>query len=192
PLSVSDLPKKMLEPFQERDGTLGRLVYVTPAKWVNPWNGKHLLRYATAVEAVRLKNGETIYTSCGIVVLADTLRSVLSDWPRAVATSLGGVLLLIFIMMRRLRATTLTLFTVLCGVGVMLGIAALAGMKLNFLNFVAIPITIGVGADYAINMVRRHLDEPDLPSHELVRTTGGAVTLCSMTTMIGYGALLVA
>ena len=32
----------------------------------------------------------------------------------------------------------------------------------------------------------------DLPIPELVRTTGGAVTLCSMTTMIGYGALLVA
>src|SRR5262249_48974772 len=50
---------------------------------------------------------------------------------------------------------------------------------------------IGVGADYAINMVRRHLDEPDLAPHEMVRTTGGALILCSMTTTIGYGALLV-
>src|SRR5262249_46515722 len=120
------------------------------------------------------------------------VRSGLADGPRAVAFSLGGVLILIALMMRSMRATTLTLSTLLAGVGVMLGAAAVLGMKLNFLNFVAVPITIGVGADYAINMVRRQLDEPQLAPHEIVATTGGAVPLCSMTTTIGYGALLVA
>ena len=193
PLVVKDIPKKILQPFMERDGTIGRVVYVAPAKWVEPWRGKDLMEYATAVESVTLADGETVYTSGGLVVLADMLRSVLSDGPIAVIASMGGVLLLIVIMMgRRLRASALTLFTVICGCGLMLGVASLFGMKLNFLNFVAIPITIGVGADYAVNMVRRYLDEPDLAAHEIVRTTGGAVTLCSMTTMIGYGALLVA
>jgi uncharacterized protein len=192
PLTIKDIPKKVLQPFMERDGTVGRVVYVAPAKRIEPWRGKDLMEYATAVESVTLKDGETVYTSGGLVVLADMLRSVLSDGPIAVSASMGGVLLLILIMMRRVRASALTMFTVICGCGLMLGIAMLCGMKLNFLNFVAIPITIGVGADYAVNMVRRHLDEPDLPVHELVRTTGGAVTLCSMTTMIGYGALLVA
>ena len=28
-------------------------------------------------------------------------------------------------------------------------------MKLNFLNFVALPISIGAGADYAVNMMER-------------------------------------
>src|SRR5207245_5163548 len=73
-----------------------------------------------------------------------------------------------------------------------MGTAALAGMRLNFLNFVAIPITIGVGADYAINMMRRRVDEPGQPPEQLVATMGGALVLCSLTTVIGYGTLLVA
>ena len=32
----------------------------------------------------------------------------------------------------------------------------LEGMKLNFLNFVALPISIGVGADYAVNLLERY------------------------------------
>jgi predicted RND superfamily exporter protein len=192
PLGVRDLPASVRAPFTERDGTVGRVVYVTPARWVEPWRGGDLLKFSTAVERLELQNGETIYTSGTPVVFADMLRSVLTDGPRAVAASLVGVLVLIFVMMRGARATVLTLVTVLCGIAVQLGVAALAHMKLNFLNFVAIPITIGVGADYAVNMVRRYLDEPDMAPHEIVRTTGGAVTLCSMTTIIGYGALLVA
>src|SRR5262249_12830185 len=123
---------------------------------------------------------------------ADILRSVLSDGPRAVACSLFGVLLLVIGSMRRARPVVIVIGTVLGGLAVTLGIGALLGMRLNFLNFVAIPITIGVGADYAINLVRRHLAEPELAPERLVATTGGAVVLCSLTTMIGYGTLLVA
>jgi hypothetical protein len=192
-LTAADLPRKIAEPFTERDGKVGRILYVAPAKWVEPWRGTDLMQYATAIERLDLSNGETIYTSGSPVVFADMLRSVLTDGPRAVGFALAGVLLLVVVMMgRHVRASALSLATLLCGMGVMIGTAAALGMKLNFLNFVAIPITIGVGADYAINMVRRHLDEPDLDPEQIVVTTGGAVTLCSMTTMIGYGALLVA
>src|SRR5262249_9748666 len=123
---------------------------------------------------------------------ADILRSVLSDGPRAVACSLFGVLLLVIGSMRRARPVVIVIGTVLGGLAVMMGVAALLGMRLNFLNFVAIPITIGVGADYAINLVRRHLQEPEVAPERLVATTGGAVVLCSLTTIIGYGTLLVA
>ena len=66
----------------------------------------------------------------------------------------------------------------------------LKDIRLNFLNFVAIPITIGIGAEYAHNIVQRYRSEgPDKLEHVIV-STGGAVTLCSLTTTIGYLALL--
>jgi len=191
-LTVADLPRKLTEPFTEKDGRKGRIVFIQPAKWLNSWGGHDLIQLARAVEELRLDDGETVYTSGQAVVFADMLRSVLADGPRAVACSLLGVLMLILALMRRVRASLLTLATLLCGTSVMLGLASVLGWRLNFLNFVAIPITLGVGADYAINMVRRHLDEPDLPPDQVVATTGGAVTLCSMTTIIGYSSLLIA
>ena len=36
----------------------------------------------------------------------------------------------------------------------MIACAALLGLKVNFLDFVALPITLGIGIDYAVNIVR--------------------------------------
>ncbi|HJZ86366.1 MAG TPA: MMPL family transporter, partial [Polyangia bacterium] len=191
-LTTADLPLKLRTPFTETDGTLGRVVVVLPRSGHTAWDGEFLLRFAQAVEATPLEDGEVVRAAGRPLIFADIVRSVLADGPRAVALSLAGVLLLVIATLRRGRAIRLVLGTLLGGLALMLGVAALGGMRLNFLNFVAIPITIGVGADYAINMVRRHLDQPDRAPADLVATTGGAVVLCSLTTTIGYGTLLLA
>src|SRR5262249_7033473 len=69
------------------------------------------------------------------------------------------------------------------------GGAALGGMRLNFLNFIALPITFGIGCEYPFNIFdRARLLYGDVAL--ALRRTGGAVALCSMTTTIGYGSLL--
>lgn len=60
---------------------------------------------------------------------------------------------------------------------------------MNFLDFIALPITLGLGVDYAINVAERQAETGDV-SHTL-RTAGAAVFVCSLTTIIGYGSLLV-
>ena len=73
----------------------------------------------------------------------------------------------------------------------MVAACALLGLKVNFLDFVALPITLGLGIDYAINVAHRH-DTEDVPDPiATLRTSGSAVFVCSLTTMIGYGSLLV-
>jgi predicted RND superfamily exporter protein len=73
-----------------------------------------------------------------------------------------------------------------------LGLAGALGLRLNMLNFIALPITFGIGVDYATNIFqRRRLDHAGSIAH-VVRTTGGAVALCSLTTIIGYSSLLIA
>src|SRR5262249_60377879 len=66
----------------------------------------------------------------------------------------------------------------------------LVGLKVNFLDFVALPITIGIGIDYSVNIAAR--DKADGPGSALraLATAGGAVTVCSYTTMVGDGSLL--
>jgi predicted RND superfamily exporter protein len=51
---------------------------------------------------------------------------------------------------------------------------------------------IGIGVDYPVNVVSR--DEQDGAGDILkaVRSTGSAVALCSLTTIIGYSSLLMA
>jgi hypothetical protein len=71
----------------------------------------------------------------------------------------------------------------------MIAACALLGLSVNFLDFIALPITLGLGIDYAINIAHRHEAADD--SIATLRTSGGAVFVCSLTTMIGYGSLLV-
>jgi predicted RND superfamily exporter protein len=72
----------------------------------------------------------------------------------------------------------------------MLALASLIGLRVNFLDFVALPLTLGIGADYAANMVARGRQDRTASARALLTTTGGAVFLCSLTTIIGYGSLL--
>ena len=73
----------------------------------------------------------------------------------------------------------------------MVAVCALLGLKVNFLDFVALPITLGLGIDYAINVAHRH-DHEEIPDPiTTLRTSGSAVFVCSLTTIIGYGSLLV-
>jgi len=72
------------------------------------------------------------------------------------------------------------------------GAAALAGERVNFLNFIALPLTFGIGVDYAANLYLRHRLDGPARLADTVRATGGAVALCSMTTTIGYASLLFA
>src|SRR5439155_110889 len=54
------------------------------------------------------------------------------------------------------------------------------------------PITFGIGVDYAVNVMARYLRDGGRDVVAAVRGTGGAVGLCSLTTVIGYSSLLVA
>src|SRR5262249_14281355 len=78
------------------------------------------------------------------------------------------------------------------GVLWMLGAAAWIGVRTNFLNFIALPITFGIGVDYGINIYLRYRLEGRGRVGRAVRATGGAVALCFLTTIVCYGALLVA
>jgi predicted RND superfamily exporter protein len=96
----------------------------------------------------------------------------------------------VVVAFRRSRATFYVLGSLLAGVSWMVGLMVVLRVKINFLNFVALPITFGIGVDYAVNIVQRYLREGRGSALVATRETGGAVTLCSLTTMLGYLALV--
>jgi len=100
--------------------------------------------------------------------------------------------MLVLVSLRRLRPALLVLGSLLLGVSWLVGAAAWARVRLNFLNFVVLPITFGIGVDYAVNIVQRWRLEGAGSLQRVLRETGGAVALCSLTTIIGYSSLLVA
>ncbi|HZJ55297.1 MAG TPA: RND transporter, partial [Myxococcaceae bacterium] len=107
--------------------------------------------------------------------------------PRAVAASLLATLAIVALSFRERRSMARVILSLLVGVFWTVGILALWKFKLNFLNFIALPVTFGIGVDYAVNIVQRDVELRD--PVEVLRRTGGAVVLCSLTTLLGYLAL---
>ena len=75
------------------------------------------------------------------------------------------------------------------GVVWLVGYLAIFRIKLNFLNFVALPITFGIGVEYAVNIYQRYQQDGEGSMPEVLQRLGGAVFLCSLTTIIGYAVL---
>jgi predicted RND superfamily exporter protein len=113
------------------------------------------------------------------------------DIPKAVSLSLGLTLLTVLITFRKGGWHALAvIFTLLVGVAGEVVFLDFANVKINFLNFAALPITFGIGVDYAVNVAQRYRADGAQDILAALRTTGGAVVLCSLTTMLGYLALL--
>jgi hypothetical protein len=192
PIGIADLPEPVARPFTERDGTRGRIVYIAPTENESVRDVRYLRRWADSFRFVKLPNGETIVGGGRAVVIADMIEAVIGEGPRATLASLimTAIVVLLASLRRRvgLGAGMLALFALVMGLVFMGAAFDHEGLKINFLNFIAIPITVGIGADYAINLVNRWRADGDVVL--AVRETGGAVVLCSMTTTLGYLALL--
>ena len=194
PFGIEDLPERVARPFTERDGTRGRIVYVVPTEGQSVRNMRYLLRWADAYRKTVLPSGDVIWGSGRAVIFADMLTSVIEESPRAIALSAMMTVLVVAAAFlggaQGVLATCLVLGALTIGIAWMGASLALAGVKINFLNFIAFPITLGIGVDYAINLVHRWKLEGPGRVASIVRETGGAVVLCSLTTRLGYLALL--
>jgi predicted RND superfamily exporter protein len=191
-LVPEELPALARRVFTEANGTVGRVVLVYPIEQnLSVWNGKDLLRIARVMQVLHLDDEhKVIQTSGSAVVFAAMIRSVLHDGPRATVASLLAVLFLVLLIMRPLSSAGTAIATLLVGVSWMLGVAGLFGVKITFLNFIALPITFGIGAEYGLNVAVRYRQDRDMI--RAVISTGAAVAVCSWTTSVGYGSLLAA
>jgi uncharacterized protein len=122
-------------------------------------------------------------------MFAGMLETIIADGPRVTLAALIGVTTLVLLAFG-LRGGIPVLGAIAIGIIWLGGIAGAISLKLNFMNFVALPITLGVGADYAANIWARLRLEGPTRIRTVVAETGSAVALCSVTTIIGYSSLL--
>jgi predicted exporter len=187
---VDDLPQALARPFTEKDGTRGRIVHIEPTHGEDEDDAHYLIRWADSFRETRLSRNETILGSGRVVIFADMLRAVLADVPRATVMSLALTVLIVVASTGFTWEAVAVLGSLLGGVAWLFVFVVLLRIKLNFLNFIALPITFGIGVDYAVNIVRRYRDGTAASAIGVLRRTGGAVVLSSLTTIVGYLALV--
>jgi predicted RND superfamily exporter protein len=176
------------EAFTETDGQRGRLVGIDADHTTYyDWNGHDLLRMSKALTVPAL--GQRWVAASAATVFAGMLETIIADGPKVTLWALIGVVTLVLVAFG-LRGAPPVLIALGIGVVWMGGIVGTIGLKLNFMNFVALPITLGIGTEYAANIWARMHSEGAARVRTVIAETGSAVALCSLTTIIGYSSLL--
>lgn len=123
---------------------------------------------------------------------ADYSLSIMETGEVYLAVVATGLLLVAVTDLRSLRTAVTVMAPLLGGVGLLVGIMPLMGLKLNFFNMVALPSVLGMGVDNGVHLYHRYREEGRGSIMYVLRTTGSAAFMASVTTMIGFGGMLTA
>jgi predicted RND superfamily exporter protein len=208
PITLADLPPSLTARLRETDGNIGRVVLVYPRLTKRLWQTAQLEGFIAKLRDVAAQGvppGARPGRVAGTLpVSADITASLQRDAPRASAAALAAVSTVVLVIFRGGPTGLVVIGSLLVGIIWMVGVTFLIGIKVNYANFAAFPITFGIGVDYAVNIMARFRQErarrprDGLPADPVriveraVLSTGGAVSLCSLTTVIGYSSLLLA
>jgi hypothetical protein len=185
PVRLEDLPRSFLAGLREKDGTVGRTVLVYPRPSDTLWRAQAIHQFVAELRG----NGR----AAGSIPLSDDIiGSISRDAPIASLASFVGVIVIVLVILRGRRAALYVIGSLFVGVLWLAGATMLLHVKINFCNFVAYPITFGIGVDYSVNVMTRYVQDGERDLTGAVRSTGAAVGLCSVTTIIGYSSLLLA
>jgi hypothetical protein len=188
PVGDTDVPTKLSWPFIEKDGSIGKLVVIRGAKRFDSFNVDHRIKFAAEVRKIQLPAGVLIAGEP--LVVADIIETMEHDAPKMILFALLGSVIAVFLVLGLRRHSVITIACGLAGVVVMIATCFLLGMRVHFLDLIAVPLSIGIGIDYAVNLAARDQQEGQRGTAHLLRTTGGTVLLCSYTTSVGYGTLM--
>lgn len=188
PIAEADVPAELAWPFTEQDGTRGRLLVAKTGAGFDLWRTEDLDRFVARFRALGL--GSDLIVGGNAFVQHDIVGSVYRDGPRATLVAALGAVLVVLAILGMTRQAAITIGCGAVGVFLLLTAAGLLGIRINFLDFVALPITIGIGIDYAVNVAARHRTEGRGSARRILAATGPAVALCSFTTVVGYASLL--
>lgn len=127
---------------------------------------------------------------------------MLTEMIKLFAVAFAIIFLVVYLVMRNRLERTWTVFlpvgTAMVALFYMMGMMGFAGYQFNAIMLGVMPIALGLGIDYSLQIQTRYVEErragrsPVDAAGEAGRTTGRALTLAMGTTVVGLGALLVA
>jgi len=187
PVDVADLPAWVRVQFTDMQGQIGRFVAFWPRG-----------ETADYVQAKRVYEAfSPLESSAGPVpaignyfVIPEIVDTIRLDGPRVMLSVFGVLIVTALLMFRSVAQTLYVLFTVVIALLWLAGVFAFLDWKLNLFNLIALPLLIGMGQDDSLHIIHRYREEGPGSIPRVLRETGGAVFLTTLTTVIGFSSML--
>jgi predicted RND superfamily exporter protein len=190
PMTLDEVPASVRAPFTEVDGRTDRVVLLFPRLSINYDDARNVMLFDQRLREVKTPPGAVV--GGGFLFMAEIIELVEREAPRIVIVVAFLVALVLLPLFRRRPWRLLVVVPTVAAVAVLSQANMIAlGVRINMLSFAATPITIGVGADYVVNLFGA-MDAFNADARRACAKMGGAIFLCSATTIIGYASLVVA
>ncbi|MHC4141033.1 MAG: MMPL family transporter [Planctomycetota bacterium] len=189
PPTEKDLPDLLKEMWVGEDDSWLLQVY-PEADERSILSPQRLQPFVTSVRGALMGTGVDVLGAP--VQIHESSELIKSAYIKAAAYAIAAILVLLCLDFRRLADALCAMLPVAVGFTGAFGFMGLLGVTLNFANFIVLPIIFGIGVNAGVQVVHRWRQEPMGLPKGLSGATGRGITLTMMTTMIGFGCLLIA
>ena len=182
-ITLDNLPEHIKERYINDAGDT-YLVTIYPREHI--WDFEVLRRFNAQLERVspRITGNPPMFLRLIDYIGRDGLRATI--------LTIFIVIILLWIDFRSLRMALLGVIPLIAGGIWMMGLMETFGMMFNFLNVMGIPMIVGIGIDDGVHLLHRYKYEGLNKTPVVLKSTGKAILLTSLTTMAGFGSLLIA
>ena len=183
PITLADIPAQLRTRFVSADGKRF-LLQIYPRQDI--WERAPLEEFVSQLRQVDPQ-------VTGFPVMSyESIPAIKNGYLEGGLYATAAILIVAFLTLRAWRATLLAMLPAGCGMLWVVGLMWLGRLTFNLANLVAVPITIGIGVESGIYLC------PSRPRGRQGRRgagggeTGQSVALFSLSTMVGFGSLMVA
>ena len=181
-IKIKDIPKDLTERFIGKTGKF--LLQVFPT--TNIYDRKPMEKFISDIWSIDPNATGTAITA------SESSRLMKEGYIKGGLYALIAIIVFVWLSFKDWSCTLLAILPLVLGAIWTLGLMGLFGLKFNLANLIILPLIIGIGVDNGIHIVHRYRDDRGCTVSPVYKSTGKSVFLSSMTTIIGFGSLMVA
>ena len=178
--SLDDLPPSLVDRFVGSSGKHLLKIYGRG----DIWNFEALKKFVSDVRSVDPKaTGNPLQAY-------EASLEMKRSYEQAALYSLIVIIAVLWLDFRSLTHSLLAAMPLAAGMALTLGLMGVLGIDLNPANLIGIPLILGIAVDYGVHIVHDALERPG--KYRISPSTANAVMVDALTTILGFGALMVA
>ena len=181
-VTIQDVPEELRRKFVGSNGEF--LLQIQPK--VDIWEREGARQFVTELRSV-----DPAVTGSPVITYEAT-RLMERGYLQGTVYAFILVSGLTLLMIRRLKESALALLPLVLGLLWTIGLMHLFGLKFNLANVWGLPLMIGISAEFGLNIVLRYLEGRAHGGPLVARSTVMGVVLNGITTMVGFGSLMIA
>ena len=183
---LSQLPRYIKNSFKTKlPNETRRMIFIYSD--INSENGKEIIQFSDYIDKLKI-NFKSVQVASQSLIFSEILKIILNEGKNILIIVLLSIFLMVVINLQSFLKGLLILVLLMLGLLWMLGLQATLGIKSDFINVIIYLIILGTSIDAMIHLYHRFENSKDL--YLSMRNTGEAITLSSLTTIVGFGALI--